>query len=69
MPMYGYHVEILEKTRLIKGLSYSELADKLGINKVTVSRTLNGVTTKPHTVKLLADCLGVDMAEIVKGDG
>jgi transcriptional regulator with XRE-family HTH domain len=64
--MYGYNVEILEKTRLIKGLSYSELANKLGINKVTVSRTLNGVTTNPHTVKILADCLGVEMTTLVK---
>jgi transcriptional regulator with XRE-family HTH domain len=61
-----YKVEILERTRLIKGLSYTELANKLGLNKVTVSRTLNGVTMKPHTVKLLADCLGVDMGTIVK---
>ena len=67
--MYGYNVEILERMRLIKGLSYSELADKLGINKVTVSRTLNGVTMNPHTVKRLADCLGVDMSTIVKRDG
>lgn len=66
--MYSYQVEILERMRLIKGLSYSELANKLGINKVTVSRTLNGVTMNPHTVKLLADCLGVEMSAIVKQD-
>lgn len=66
--MYGYQVEILERMRLVKGLSYSEIANMLGINKVTVSRTLNGVTMNPHTVKRLADCLGVDMSTIVKQD-
>ena len=61
-----YQVEILERTRLVKGLSYTEIANKLGLHKVTISRTLRGVTTKPHTVKLLADYLGVDMVSIVK---
>jgi transcriptional regulator with XRE-family HTH domain len=45
-----YKIEILEKKRLERGLSYTDIADKLGIHKVTVSRTLNGVTMKPRTV-------------------
>jgi transcriptional regulator with XRE-family HTH domain len=61
-----YQVEILERTRLVKGLSYTEIARKLGLHKVTISRTLRGVNMKPHTVKLLADYLGVDMMTIVK---
>ncbi len=61
-----YKVEILEKKRLEKGLSYTEIADTLGIHKVTVSRTLKGITMKPRTVKLLADCLGVEMERIVQ---
>ena len=61
-----YQVDILEKTRLVKGLSYTDLANKLGLHKVTVSRTLNGVNMKPRTVKLLADYLGVDMTTMVK---
>jgi hypothetical protein len=36
------------------------------MHKVTVSRTLNGVTMKPRTVKLLADYLGVEMVRIVQ---
>ena len=64
--MAKYQVEILERTRLVKGLSYSELADELGLNTMTVSRTLRGVNMKPHTVKLLADYLGVDMVTIVR---
>ncbi len=61
-----YKVEVLEKKRLEKGLSYTEIAEKLGIHKVTVSRTLKGVTMKPRTVKLLADYLGVGMEGIVQ---
>ena len=61
-----YQVGILERTRLVKGLSYTEIASELGLHKVTVSRTLNGISMKPRTVKLLADFLGVDMASVVK---
>jgi transcriptional regulator with XRE-family HTH domain len=61
-----YKIELLEKKRLEKGLSYTDIADKLGIHKVTVSRTLNGVTMKPRTVKLLADYLGVEMNRITQ---
>lgn len=61
-----YRIEILEKKRLEKGLSYTEIADRLGMHKVTVSRTLKGVTLKPRTVKLLADYLGVEMQTIVQ---
>jgi transcriptional regulator with XRE-family HTH domain len=62
----SYYIEILEKKRLEKGLSYTEIAEKLGMHKVTVSRTLKGITMKPRTVKLLADYLGVEMAKIVQ---
>jgi transcriptional regulator with XRE-family HTH domain len=61
-----YKFEMLEKKRLERGLSYTDIAEKLGIHKVTVSRTLNGVTMKPRTVKLLADYLGVEMAKITQ---
>lgn len=61
-----YKIEILERKRLEKGLSYTEIAEKLGMHKVTVSRTLKGVTLKPRTVKLLADYLGVQMETIVQ---
>ena len=61
-----YKIEILEKKRLEKGLSYTDIADKLGMHKVTVSRTLQGLTMKPRTVKLLADYLGVEMGKVVQ---
>ncbi len=60
-----YKVELLEKKRLEKGLSYTEIAETLGMDKVTVARTLKGVNMKPRTVKMLADYLGVDMEILV----
>ena len=61
-----YQIEMLEKKRLERGLSYTEIADSLGMHKVTVSRTLKGVTMKPRTVKVLADYLGVEMERLVQ---
>jgi transcriptional regulator with XRE-family HTH domain len=61
-----YKIELLEKKRLERGLSYTEIAEKLGIHKVTVSRTLRGETMKPRTVKLLADYLRVEMESLVQ---
>jgi transcriptional regulator with XRE-family HTH domain len=61
-----YKIDILERKRLEKGLSYTEIAERLGMHKVTVSRTLKGLTMKPRTVKILADYLGVEMERIVQ---
>ncbi len=61
-----YKTEVLEKKRLEKGLSYTDIAENLGMHKVTVSRTLKGVSMKPRTVKMLADYLGVQMELIVQ---
>ena len=61
-----YKMEVLERRRLEKGLSYTEIAQTLGLHKVTVSRTLKGVTRKPRTVKLLADYLSVQMITLVE---
>jgi transcriptional regulator with XRE-family HTH domain len=65
MEIKMYKTDVLERKRLEKGLSYTDIAVKLGLNKVTVSRTLKGMTMKPRTVKLLADYLGVHMETIV----
>ncbi len=61
-----YKMEMLERKRLEKGLSYTEIAQKLGMHKVTVSRTLKGINMKPKTVKLLADYLNIQMETLVE---
>jgi transcriptional regulator with XRE-family HTH domain len=63
--MPKYNMEILERERLKQGLSFTEIASTLNLHKVTISRTLSGQTTKPRTVKLLADYLDVDMEQVV----
>jgi transcriptional regulator with XRE-family HTH domain len=61
-----YKTEMLERKRLEKGLSYTEIAEKLGMHKVTVSRTLKGINMKPKTVKLLAEYLNIQMETLVE---
>ncbi len=61
-----YKMEMLERKRLEKGLSYTEIAQKLGMHKVTVSRTLKGINMKPKTVKLLAEYLNIQMETLVE---
>jgi transcriptional regulator with XRE-family HTH domain len=61
-----YKMEMLERKRLEKGLSYTEIAEKLGMHKVTVSRTLKGINMKPKTVKLLAEYLNIQMETLVE---
>ncbi len=61
-----YKVELLERKRQEMGLSFTEIAGKLGIHKVTVARTLRGETMKPRTVKKLADFLHIEMEHILQ---
>lgn len=63
---FTYNPEILERTRMERGLSYTDIAKQLGINKVTVARTLKGISMRPRTVKLLADYLGIEMGRVVR---
>lgn len=54
--------KIIELSRL-KGLKQEELAEKLGITRVTLSRTINGSPTIGSLQKI-ADALGVPLAEL-----
>lgn len=46
--------------------SAKHLAELSGVSPNTISRLNNGGTAKLSTVRLLADCLGVDPAEIIE---
>lgn len=54
--------KIIELSRL-KGLKQEELAEKLGITRVTLSRTINGSPTI-GTLQKIAGALGVPLAEL-----
>lgn len=54
--------KIIELSRL-KGLKQEELAEKLGITRVTLSRTINGSPTL-GTLQKIAEALGVPLSEL-----
>lgn len=46
--------------------SAKHLSELSGISPNTISRLNNGGTAKLSTVRMLADCLGVDPADIIE---
>ena len=49
-----------------KGINKSQLTEKSGLNKMTISKLLNGKTDpKPETVKRIAEALGVEMKDLI----
>lgn len=46
-----------------RGLSIQELADKIGINRVTLSNSINGNPTV-ETLNKIADAVGVQVTEL-----
>jgi len=60
--------ERLKKLRLEKGLSQTEIAEKLGVNPNNIGRYERG-ESNPNTkfLKALADCLGVSVDYLYDG--
>ena len=53
--------------RLRKGITQSELAEKIGINSIMISRYEVGTATpKIDVIKKIAEVLGVTIDELVK---
>lgn len=50
-----------------KGMSQKELAEKLGMTEVGVSKMVNGTTSK-STMKKVADILGVEVGDLYSED-
>lgn len=46
--------------------SYKDLAERAGVSVNTVSRIVNGGSTKLPTLRALCDALGVDVADIIE---
>jgi len=46
-----------------KGITMQDIADKIGINRVNLSNSLNGNPTLKR-LEQVADCLGVDVSEL-----
>ncbi|HZG62080.1 MAG TPA: helix-turn-helix transcriptional regulator [Rubrobacteraceae bacterium] len=64
-----YIGERLKELRVRRALTQEELADEAGTGKNTINRIERNLT-EPHmsTLRKLATALGVDPAELVKGE-
>ena len=64
--MIEYRLELLERARLVRGLSYAEIGRGIGVDPRTVRRVENGETANPNTVWEIARYLGVSMEDLIK---
>lgn len=51
--------ELFDEIRLVKGLSRLKLATEVELSPQTVTRVLSGGDSRPSTVKIIGDFLGV----------
>jgi transcriptional regulator with XRE-family HTH domain len=58
-------VEKLWKLRVNQGLTQRQLARKAGISNATLSKIEHGRSTRPPTLKKLADVLGVEPVDLL----
>ena len=56
--------ELLEKTRILKGFTKQELAEKSFISDSTISRVLTGQSSFPPTIKAVSEALGLTPEEV-----
>jgi transcriptional regulator with XRE-family HTH domain len=64
------NVERLRQLRREKVLSLRELEERSGVSYNTIWRIEDGRQgAQPRTIRKLAEALGVDPAELVKGEG
>jgi len=58
----------IENARKRRGLLKRELAEKVRIHPVSLSRIFKGETENPKTIKAICDVLGLSMEEIYIDD-
>lgn len=59
-----FKTKLIEKARILKGLTQKELAAQVGIHLATYRRIIIGESQNPKTVKTLADFLSLSMEEL-----
>jgi transcriptional regulator with XRE-family HTH domain len=63
------NIQRLRQLRRQKVLSMQELEEMSGVSYNTIWRLENGITgAQPRTIRKIAQVLGVDPAELVKGE-
>lgn len=55
--------ELFDEIRLVKGLSRLKLATEVELSPQTVTRVLSGGDSRPSTVKIIGDFLGISANE------
>lgn len=60
-----YDVLQLGQAMAEQGITATEVAGRIGMSIATVTRTLRGERSSPHTIKLIADELGIRLADLV----
>ena len=65
MQTFGYDIKKLAQQKAELGMLDCELARLANVAPSTVKNVLTRQTTKPTTIKKIADALGVPMSEIV----
>jgi transcriptional regulator with XRE-family HTH domain len=69
MGLVAYVGDNLKKLRVLNALTQAELAQKAGLTPAAVARIeRNEAEPRMTTLRKLAEALGVDPAELVKGD-
>jgi transcriptional regulator with XRE-family HTH domain len=69
MELVAYVGDNLKKLRVLNALTQAELAQKAGLTPAAVARIeRNEAEPRMTTLRKLAEALGVDPAELVKGD-
>lgn len=57
----------IKKVAKSRGFKLDDIAEKLGINRVTLSRNINGNPTI-ETLQKIADVLEVDLKQLIESD-
>ncbi|HOX21834.1 MAG TPA: helix-turn-helix transcriptional regulator [Elusimicrobiales bacterium] len=55
-------LELLKRSKAVSGLSYAELAGRVGVSRKTIIDVFAGRNRSPGTIRRVADVLGISFA-------
>jgi transcriptional regulator with XRE-family HTH domain len=65
-PTYDdWTVPNLYRLRRGQALTQQELADRAGVNLITINRLERGFSARPQTIRKIAEALGVEPADLM----
>jgi transcriptional regulator with XRE-family HTH domain len=61
-----YDIALIQRERMLKGWSQSDLAERIGMSPSWVSRLEAGlISGTPRSIKAAADALGIAMSKLI----